>query len=45
LNGLSYVHSKGIAHADIKVENILTLRVSDDKDEIPILKLCDFGLS
>lgn len=33
--GLSHMHSKGIAHRDIKVENVLL--------ENKVFKLCDFG--
>jgi serine/threonine protein kinase len=46
-SGLSYVHSKGIVHGDLKCDNIL---LSDEKkvkiDEylFPIPKLADFGL-
>ncbi|KAI5192507.1 glycogen synthase kinase 3 beta [Nematocida minor] len=37
LDGLSYLHSKGIAHRDIKPSNILI----DEKEKI--LKICDLG--
>ncbi len=37
-NALSYAHSKGVVHADIKPENIL---VNDDLE----VKVCDFGLA
>lgn len=36
-----YIHSYGIAHRDLKLENIMML---NDKDDSP-LKLVDFGLS
>lgn len=36
-----YLHSYGIAHRDIKLENILLV---EDSDDSPI-KLVDFGLS
>jgi serine/threonine protein kinase len=29
LNGVSYMHSKGIVHADIKLENIMISNVLD----------------
>ena len=38
---LYYIHSYGIAHRDIKLENIMML---NDNDHSP-LKLVDFGLS
>ena len=36
LQGMSYVHSKGISHRDLKPENIL-------KDDNGVIKICDFG--
>ena len=44
LQGLKYVHNEGIIHSDIKLENILHTS-SDVAEELPIAKLCDFGLS
>jgi len=38
---LYYLHSYGIAHRDLKLENILMVTDSDE----PELKLVDFGLS
>ncbi|MCP4483264.1 MAG: protein kinase, partial [Flavobacteriaceae bacterium] len=38
INGLQFIHSKGIYHGDIKLENLLFY---DDK----ILKISDFGCS
>ena len=38
---LAYMHSKGIMHRDIKLENIILTSKQDDYD----LKLVDFGLS
>ena len=41
LEGVAYLHAKGITHRDLKPENILL----DDKDYPSILKVTDFGLS
>lgn len=38
---LYYIHSYGIAHRDLKLENILMVDDSDDSQ----LKIVDFGLS
>ena len=40
-SALYYLHSFGIVHRDIKMENILLV----DKDDNAELKLVDFGLS
>ena len=39
-----YLHSKGIVHRDLKLENILVESMSNTDDEI-IIKLIDFGAS
>lgn len=38
IDGLRYIHSKGILHRDIKLDNILL-------DETGKIKICDFGVS
>lgn len=46
LSGLAHVHSKGLIHADMKVENVLTCAPLDESSDVfPVMKLCDFGLS
>ncbi|XP_038640146.1 death-associated protein kinase 2 isoform X1 [Scyliorhinus canicula] len=41
LDGVNYLHSKNIAHFDLKPENIMLL----DKIPVPYIKLIDFGLA
>ena len=41
VSALSYLHSKGIAHRDIKLANLVYANEGDDAD----VKLIDFGLS
>lgn len=38
INGLEYLHRKGVSHRDIKPENLLL----DDND---VLKISDFGMA
>lgn len=48
LSGLYYLHNSGIIHSDMKIQNALLHRPDDDEEcqgELPIVKLCDFGLS
>ncbi|BBM96818.1 hypothetical protein MPTK1_1g00950 [Marchantia polymorpha subsp. ruderalis] len=41
LNGVAYLHSIGIVHRDLKLENILL----KSKDDDSVVKIADFGLS
>jgi serine/threonine protein kinase len=45
LEGLTYLHSRGIIHGDIKLENILLNTSKEKERDTPLVKLCDFGLS
>ena len=48
LTGLQYVNSQGVIHSDMKLQNLLLNRPSPEdaaQGELPIVKLCDFGLS
>jgi len=45
LEALVYLHSKGIVHGDIKLENLLLNTNEDQERPVPTVKLCDFGLS
>lgn len=42
LSALNYLHKNSIIHADLKLENMLVQKLSNDKLR---LKLCDFGLA
>ena len=42
LEGISYVHEKGIMHRDLKLENIMVKKLSNGKI-IPVI--IDFGLA
>lgn len=41
LDGIAYLHSKGVAHRDLKLENLLLVT----KDDITNIKIADFGLA
>jgi len=46
LEGLDYVHTDGIVHCDMKLENLLVHAPEEgENDGIPIVKVCDFGIS
>ncbi len=48
IRGMSFLHSQDppIVHRDLKPQNILLKKVNSNKyDDIPILKIADFGLS
>ena len=39
LDAVNFIHQQNIVHRDIKPQNFLF----QEKDGLPILKLCDFG--
>lgn len=42
LYALRYLHSKNVAHCDLKPENVLILK---HEEALPQIKLCDFGFA
>lgn len=43
---LAYIHDRGVAHLDIKPENIVFIsEIPEGEDDLPPTKLIDFGLS
>lgn len=45
VKGIEYMHSQGIVSRDIKLTNILVQTNKDDEEQLPTIKLCDFGFS
>lgn len=41
ITGLDHLHTSGVCHRDIKLENTLV----HEEDGVPVLKICDFGYS
>ena len=45
VEGVHYIHSQGIVSRDIKLANILVLSNNNSVEQLPTIKLCDFGFS
>ena len=43
--GVKHLHSIGIVHRDIKLENVLISKRPKDKSIVPEIKIADFGLA
>ena len=43
--GIQYMHNEGIVSRDIKLTNILVQTNKDTDEQLPTIKLCDFGFS
>lgn len=44
LEALDYIHSQGVIHCDMKLQNLL-VQIPDYQEEFPVVKICDFGLA
>lgn len=45
LDGVQHIHSKGISHLDLKLDNIFVASTDDLKGSDGLIKIGDFGLS
>lgn len=45
LLGIEYLHSQGVAHRDIKVNNLLFFKEMDPFGYMGTVKICDFGMA